>query len=289
MRRRPGSEVATGLLVLVAALACLWGYFWLTAQPLGGRGYPLTVQLADAGGLQRGDRVRLAGVQVGSVRRVSLAGGRVYADLVVDRELDLPRDSRAALRESGAFGGRYLELVPGRLDARLGAGDTVASFVPPGLRETLASVGERASVVLERAADALSPATVGELTRGARSLNRSLEQLAGLSAALRAAADGMRRRVEDGRLDTTAAGLARTSERLAEASADLRRAAGALASVLDKVDRGEGSLGRAVNDPTLYEALLAATAQVDQAARDASSLVRDLRANPGRFVKVSLF
>src|SRR4051812_31925743 len=77
MRRRRGSGVATGALVLVAGVVATWGYFWLTAQPLGQGSYPLMVQLADAGGLQRGDRVRLAGVQVGTVRKVGLQDGAV--------------------------------------------------------------------------------------------------------------------------------------------------------------------------------------------------------------------
>ena len=80
MRRRKGSELATGALVLAAGVVATWGYFWLTSQPLGHSGYNLVVQLADAGGLQRGDRVRVAGVQVGTVRQVSLHDRAVLAE-----------------------------------------------------------------------------------------------------------------------------------------------------------------------------------------------------------------
>jgi phospholipid/cholesterol/gamma-HCH transport system substrate-binding protein len=62
-----------------------------------------------------------------------------------------------------------------------------------------------------------------------------------------------------------------------------------LGSILDKIDRGNGSLGRAVNDPTLYQALLAAASHVDEAAVGASALVRDLRARPGRYIRFSVF
>jgi hypothetical protein len=96
MRRRKGSELATGALVLLAGIVATWGYFWLTAQPVRHRGYPLVVQLTDAGGLERGDRVRLAGVEVGTVRRVGLRSGAVIADIIVDPDLRLPRGSRAS-------------------------------------------------------------------------------------------------------------------------------------------------------------------------------------------------
>jgi phospholipid/cholesterol/gamma-HCH transport system substrate-binding protein len=62
-----------------------------------------------------------------------------------------------------------------------------------------------------------------------------------------------------------------------------------LGSILGKIDRGSGSLGRAVNDPALYQSLLNATAHVDEAAVNAGALVRDLRARPGRYIRVSLF
>ena len=44
-----------------------------------------------------------------------------------------------------------------------------------------------------------------------------------------------------------------------------------------------------MNDPTLYDALLAATAHVDDAAVRAGALVRDLHARPDRYIRVSIF
>jgi hypothetical protein len=84
-------------------------------------------------------------------------------------------------------------------------------------------------------------------------------------------------------------GRARTARTLTGTSAELRAASASLGSILDKIDRGNGSLGRAVNDPTLYQALLAAASHVDEAAVGASALVRDLRARPGRYIRFSVF
>jgi phospholipid/cholesterol/gamma-HCH transport system substrate-binding protein len=282
MRRRKGSELATGALVLMAGALAIWGYYWLTAQPLGHGRYPLVVQLADAGGLQDGDRVRLAGVEVGTVRRIGLRDGAVLVDITVDRDLSLPRDSRALLQASGAFGGRYLALVPGRAAARLGRGDTLAAFTTPTLAETFAAVGAQATEAFARASDLLSPDHVAGLERGAKSLSHSVHELTALTVALRATAGGLRRRLDDERLDSTVTDLA-------GASAQLRVASASLVSILGKIDRGNGSLGRAVNDPMLYRALLAAATHVDGVALDAAALVRDLHARPERYLRVSVF
>jgi phospholipid/cholesterol/gamma-HCH transport system substrate-binding protein len=289
MRRRKGSDLATGALVLLAGLVATWGYFWLTAQPVRHHGYPLVVQLTDAGGLERGDRVRLAGVQVGTVRRVGLRNGAVVADIIVDPELRLPRDSHASLQASGAFGGRYLALQPGGAAAPLRRGDTLVALTTPTLAETFAATGAEAREAFARASDLLSPERVAGLERGARSVSRSVDELTSLTIALHALSARLQRRLDDARLDSTATDLARTARTLTGTSAELRTASGSLSSILGKIDRGYGSLGRAVNDPSLYQALLAAAAHADEAALGAGMLVRDLHARPGRYIRISLF
>jgi phospholipid/cholesterol/gamma-HCH transport system substrate-binding protein len=291
MRRRKGSEIVTGLLVLVAAGLAVAGYYWLTR-----RGYPLVVRLRDAGGLQRGDRLRLAGVEVGRVRGVHLFSGAVLADVQVDSDLRLAKDSRADLRPAGAFGGRYLELTAGRSGEPLQPGDTLAAASVPSLAETFTVLGDRATEVLARASDVLAPSRVATLDQGLRSLTRTLDNAAAVSASMRSTALEVHRGLGDGRLEQTTAGLATSSRNLADASADLRSAAGTLTSILGKIDRGEGSLGRAVNDPTLYDALRGATVRFDSVTRDAQVvvqdaglLVRDVRSNPHRYVRITLF
>jgi len=289
MRRRKGSELATGALVLAAGIVATWGYFWLTAQPLGHGGYPLVVQLTDAGGLQRGDRVRLAGVQVGTVRGVGLHNGAVLANITVDPDLSLRRDSRASLQASGAFGGRYLALQPGEAGALLRRGDTLAALSTPTLADRFATVGDEATKAFTRASDLLSPDHVAGLERGAKSLGRSVDQLTALTVALRGTATKLDRRLDDARLDSTVTDLARTARTLTGTSAELRAASASLGSILAKIDRGNGTLGRALNDPSLYQALVAATAHVDEAAVGAGVLVRDLHARPARYIHISLF
>jgi phospholipid/cholesterol/gamma-HCH transport system substrate-binding protein len=296
MRRREGSEIVTGLLVLVAASLAVVGYYWLTGESFTRRGYPLVVRLRDAGGLQRGDRLRLAGVDVGRVRGVHLSSSAVLADVQVDPDLRLARDSRADLRPAGAFGGRYLELTPGRSAEALEPGDTLAAASVPSLTETFTVLGDRATEVLARASDVLAPSRVATLDQGLRSLTRTLDNAAAVSASVRSTALEIHRGLGDGRLEETTAGLATSSHNLADASAELRSAAGTLSSILTKVDRGEGSLGRAVNDPTLYNALQGATIRFDSVTRDAKvvvrdagELVRDVRAHPRRYVRVTLF
>jgi phospholipid/cholesterol/gamma-HCH transport system substrate-binding protein len=130
---------------------------------------------------------------------------------------------------------------------------------------------------------------VAGLERGARSLSRSVRELTSLTIALRATATRLDRRLDDARLDSTVTDLARTARTLTGTSAELRVASASLGSILGKIDRGNGTLGRALNDPSLYQALVAATAHVNEAAIGAGILVRDFHARPARYIHISVF
>jgi phospholipid/cholesterol/gamma-HCH transport system substrate-binding protein len=71
------------------------------------------VQLAHASGLRPGDEVRVAGIAVGKVRSVRLAGTFAVASIETDRSVHLTEDTRAAVKLSSLLGQRYLEVRPG--------------------------------------------------------------------------------------------------------------------------------------------------------------------------------
>jgi phospholipid/cholesterol/gamma-HCH transport system substrate-binding protein len=50
---------------------------------------------------------------------------------------------------------------------------------------------------------------------------------------------------------------------------------------LDKVNSGQGTLGQLMVNPQLYDAMTGAT-------REANSLIKDIRANPKKFLNLKL-
>jgi phospholipid/cholesterol/gamma-HCH transport system substrate-binding protein len=51
---------------------------------------------------------------------------------------------------------------------------------------------------------------------------------------------------------------------------------------VNKINNGKGSLGLLVNDDKLYK-------ELEKAARDLNLLLEDIKANPKKYVKVSVF
>ena len=69
---------------------------------------------------------------------------------------------------------------------------------------------------------------------------------------------------------------------LREASDNLKATSQSLSAVLGKIERGEGTIGRLIKDPRMYD-------DIDSAAINLNLLIKDIRENPSKYVKVSVF
>ncbi|MBI3213825.1 MAG: MCE family protein [Mycobacterium sp.] len=85
-------------------------------------------EFADVSGLNEGDFVRIAGVEVGKVKRVTVNDASLaVVDFTVDPTVVLTESSKAAVRWENPIGDRYLALTEGRGEQRkLRPGGTIA-------------------------------------------------------------------------------------------------------------------------------------------------------------------
>lgn len=78
-------------------------------------------QFAQAAQIQSGDAVTIAGIKVGQIENIALAGDHVVVGFYLNDDIVLGADTRAAIKLTTILGSRYLELSPagdGRLDNR---------------------------------------------------------------------------------------------------------------------------------------------------------------------------
>lgn len=112
-----------------------------------------TAEFTNVSGLKGGNFVRIAGVEVGKVKDLTLHGdGTVSVDFAVDKNLPLTEGTRAVVRYENLIGDRYLALEQGPGSPRI---------LPPG-----------ATIPLARTAPALD---VDALIGGFRPLFRALD------------------------------------------------------------------------------------------------------------------
>src|SRR5436190_1373629 len=75
--------------------------------------YSLDAQFTNAAGVFKGDSVKLAGVDVGSVQGTEIENGLGVVSFKVDDSVKIPRDSIVAIRWRNVLGQRFLYIYPG--------------------------------------------------------------------------------------------------------------------------------------------------------------------------------
>ena len=289
MEHQVRNLTALGLLVLVAGALFVWGFFFLMGDPILVGGDEVFVAMEDGAGLSRGDRVQLNGVQVGSVRRVDLRPpNEVTVQIKVDDDVRLPADTRAVV-EADVFGATTIDLLPGQALVSLEGGDTIRGMTQQALPDLAKELGGQARVILAAADSLLSPKAVSDLQSTAAVLPDVARQLRGAFSELGLAAASLRRTAEEmERVGTGAAAGGALDEIRGSATAagaamqTMETSMQSLASVLAKIDSGQGTLGRLVNDTTLYGEMYATLRQVKE-------LTADIQMNPKKYITVEIF
>jgi phospholipid/cholesterol/gamma-HCH transport system substrate-binding protein len=297
MSRR--TEIQVGATVLVALGITLWGITWLKELTLARKVRVWHVTFPQTGGLASSDEVQVNGLRKGSVGKVALVSDYVVVDLALASEITLTTDSRVSIRNIGLMGEKVIAVDLRATGTPYTERDTISGIYELGVAEVLASLGTTVESI-SRLADQLGGLTrvmeksgsldktlanfhdTSEQLKGAVTENRAMlrETIQNLNAASRTARaltserEAQIRRTLDS-FERSAAGLDRLTARFDSLRSVLQNVSG-------KVDRGEGSLGRLVNDPRLYDDAKESVAQL-------RALIEDIRKNPKKYINLRVF
>jgi phospholipid/cholesterol/gamma-HCH transport system substrate-binding protein len=109
---RARNPVIIGAVSLAVIAALILAAFRAQDLPLIGGGDTYYAAFSEAGGLKPNDEVRIAGVRVGKVEKVELAGDHVRATFRVDGGAEFGEESHAAIKVKTMLGAMYLALQP---------------------------------------------------------------------------------------------------------------------------------------------------------------------------------
>jgi phospholipid/cholesterol/gamma-HCH transport system substrate-binding protein len=289
-------EVTVGALVLVGFVVFTGFMFWLTGRSIVSKAIVVPVTFKNVSGLKEGDPVRVSGVKKGRVGQVRLQRvGRVTVTLDLDPEVRPHKDARATVASADFLGAKYVDYDPGASDTMLATGQTIAGLTEEqfadvaqgaakSAQELIANVnkglnpGQLANdihntlLATQRGMNALTQATNGPAIQQTQATLKSLEAVMSRLDTLLGSANA----VNTGkRLDTLSTNLTQLTGRLADAT-------GSLKGLLDKIDRGDGTLGKMASDTMLYNNLNATL-------KSLTELLTDLKERPGRYLTVKVF
>jgi phospholipid/cholesterol/gamma-HCH transport system substrate-binding protein len=292
------AAIQVGITGIVALVLLLAGIVYVKQYQLGKKVTRLTSKFEEVGNLSEGDPVAVRGVKKGVVTEIRLQDQDVFVEFTVDRDVILHPDVRLRVANIGFMGEKFLALDPGSAPGRYDPAKPIPGRFQSGVPEVIAGAGELLAEATELSSrlnemlDAMDPATMEKTSRNIEKMTRSLTQTvekndADLRQAIvdfRAASKQMRAIAETNAapLEKSIGDFGDASRRLTALSDKLSTTADGLQRIVSRIDRGEGTLGRAVNDSLLYE-------QMRETLKNTNDLVKDMRAHPDRYIRLRLF
>ena len=289
-------ELKVGLLVIVALAVFTLGLMWLSGRTLGPSGNVVVpVRFTNVSGIRPGDPVQTSGVRVGRVANVVLQGvGDVMVYLEVNRAQRPHVDAQAMVASADFFGAKFVDYVPGSSPELLRTGQVITGTREVEVMEAAANLTTRASDALAGVQTLLSQQTAEDIHRTLVAVERTLNVVSRIgegptiSQTQQTLASVQRLAI---RLDSTFArpDLGKSLDQMDEVAQGLREmteglssVTNALGSILEKIDRGEGLIGKAVSDSTLH-------GDLHEVLMSLRKLLDDVRERPGRYVNVKVF
>jgi phospholipid/cholesterol/gamma-HCH transport system substrate-binding protein len=300
MKRR--DEVLVGIFLTVAAAIGLLGTLWLVRGGLSS-GYPLYSKFAWGQNLKPGQQVLLAGVAVGAVADVTLRNDG-YLDVVlrVNDDVKVPKNSRASVKPVGIFGDAAIALTPtGPSPVSYSPGDTVpvgpADTDIQAIMNRVDSIGATVQLMTKAInADLVASggikdmrrtlANAAELSQAAARLSIQLNSIAAeqnrnltvTMASFRRAASAL----DSAKIDSTVSNFRTSSASLTRIAANLDSTSRHANTLIAGLERGDGTAGKLLRDTLLYNDLRNVVTHVD-------SVLADLKANPRKYINLSIF
>ncbi len=292
-------ELKVGLTIFVAAVVLSVGLLWFQGFEIGKRTYEITAVFPMVGGVDPGDEVNVNGVEKGKIERVSLEGTRVHIRMAIYSSVKIPDDSKVILQTVGIMGERVVSIILGESDTYIEPGVTLEGIYDPGMSEVLASLGNITGEMTRLSQDIR--AIAGMLAEG-DDLKKTVENLAIITGELKELMSENAPKIEDGitsfnrsakrfdsllerneaRVDSILTAVDEASRELPELARRVSAVTEALHEVVRLLQSEEGTMGALLQNRELLD-------QLERTITNLDELVTDMKANPGRYLKIEVF
>ena len=309
-------EAKLALTALAAVFILIWGINFLKGSSLFESKSTFYGVYDSVEGLKVSSGVIYRGYQVGQVISIQFTGerfDRVLVKFSVDKGLELPSNTLAMIQSADLMGSKVVALVPGDSHVFAVSGDTLRSQVERGLMEQVSQqmlplkqkaerlLGSLDSVLLI-VQGLFNEETKKNLSNSFGSIDRTLRNLEGASGNLDTLIQGESARISSilqdvnsitGNLRNNNEEISNILGNVSAISDSLRQASlhqtlmsldyilATTDSIMNKINRGEGTIGALLNDNDLYYNL-------NQVSENLNRLLVEFRYNPKRFINLSL-
>jgi phospholipid/cholesterol/gamma-HCH transport system substrate-binding protein len=259
------TEIKVGILVLIGVI--LLFYMSFKIEKFGffrEEGYELSAIIDNATGLDTRTPVFVAGVQVGNISKISLAGYKAKVKMLVKKNLKVPVDSKVAIKSHSLLGDKYIEIIPGvdkkyfaegdkmtdvitspDFDQLFARFDTAAKNIGDTMGEFKGIIGENEKVNIKQSIENIQVASKdfrNILVKNKDDVKRIMSSTAVIT-------NKMETIVKDVEQGKGTLGLLVKDDKLYN---DAKDTVTSLKSITTDIEQGKGTLGMLAKDGTLY-------------------------------------
>ena len=306
-----------GFTFILAIVIFVWGFNFLKGRDLFKKQEFLYARYHTVNGLVAAKPVYVNGLQVGQVSRLYFApdmSGDIIVELVIQSKFPIPKNSRAHIFSADLMGSKSITLILGDSKEAVVSGDTLLTSVEGSLME---SVNKQVAPLKAKAEElmgsvdtllsafnaVMNDETVNNLSSSLEDIKTTFKNLASTTTRLddMATVEGNRLSNILSNVDSLITTLNDNREGLSniinnfesisdslsktDIAAVIKKADSSISSlnqILAKINEGRGTAGKLMNNDSLYR-------ELDKSAEELNKLLKDIRENPKRYVKFSLF
>jgi phospholipid/cholesterol/gamma-HCH transport system substrate-binding protein len=296
-------ELKTGVLIITCIAIFIFGFNYLKGTSLLNNDKIVKATYSDVEGLVIGANVTISGMNVGKVKNIDFDENyeKILVTFSLRNDLNFSSQSKAQLYEAGLIGGKAIAIIPiYEQGSIVKDGDVLPSEVKPGLTELvnqqIAPLQDKIEGLLTSAdslfagvSNVMNYDTQNNLKLALEGLSVSINNISRLTENMNHIViqneqnfKGTMNNLKDTSKNLSQITdsfnkmpLASTIKNFEETSADLK-------TIISRLETGNGSAGKFLNDDALYNKLLGSSEALE-------TLLNDLKANPKNYVHFSIF
>jgi len=310
-------EFIIGIIASFTLIAFYWGFSFLKGNNIFKEEREFVLVYDKVSGLSVSNIVSINGLTVGKVSYVGFlpndTNARVLVRIMLDNEIQIPINTLAIIR-SDFLGSNHIDLKLRRSDRFAKSGDTLVTSVATTIKEEVSMqmlpiklkaeemmasldsvLGAIRYVFNKKTQENIAATfisiqnTINTLEHSSYGIDTLITSQAGRLNRIFANVESITRNLDENgdKIDNVISNFSKLSDSLAQVDIkktldQMDKALSGFQEIVDKINRGEGSMGLLVNNDTLYY-------ELEGASRELHQLLEDIKLNPNRYVKVSVF
>jgi len=309
--------VLIGFTFILALVLIIWGYNFLKGKDIFKKQMIFYAKYDEVSGLEVANPVLINGYRVGQVNQLYFhpdMSGDIMVVLMLDKKFPIPKNSYARIISADIMGSKAVDLDLGDALELAKSGDTLFASLESSLKE---EVNAQVQPIKRKAENLLSSidslvvaiqtvfneSAVDNLTSSFNDIRQTFANLKSTTSNIDTLVDQEGNRISSilENIDSLSFTLRENRENIAKIIANFETISDSLSqadipgtftranksldnldAILAKINKGEGTLGMLLHNDTLYM-------EINRSAEELNKLLEDIRLNPKRYVKFSLF